>query len=151
MKSHIIEMNRFVWIKVFSMVLKIRYFFHIFGPSSLITCPIHVKITHIGYFWPNFPNLRSKSHDSDVFGSYWENIDFWYRLLISFLRVIIPSDCDLKYHFGPKVLEYGRKKLYLARFLQLAFVMTSPLLFLFFWMGPNSARAFLGRASLGPG
>ena len=128
MKSHIIEMNRFVWIKVFSMVLKIRYFFHIFGSSSLITCPIHVKITHIGYFWPNFPNLRSKSHDSDVFGSYWENIDFWYRLLISFLRVIRPSDCDLKYHFGPKVLEYGRKKLYLARFPQLAFVMTSPLL-----------------------
>ena len=47
----------------------------------------------------------SKTHviDSDVFGSYWENIDFRYRLLISFLRVIIPSDCDLKYHFGPKV------------------------------------------------
>jgi len=132
MKSYIIEMNRFVWIKVFSMVLKIRYFFHIFGPSSLITCPIHVKITHIGYFWPNFPNLRSKSHDSDVFGSYWENIDFWYRLLISFLRVIIPSDCDLKYHFGPKVLEYGRKKLYLVRFPQLAFVMTSPLYIIFF-------------------
>ena len=131
MKSHIIEMNRFVWIKVFSMVLKIRYFFHIFGSSSLTTCPIHVKITHIGYFWPNFPNLRSKLHDSDVFGSYWENIDFWYRLLISFLRVIIPSDCDLKYNFGPKVLEYGRKKLYLVRFPQLAFVMTSPLIWLF--------------------
>ena len=127
MKSHIKEMNRFVWIKVFSMVLKIRYFFHIFGSSSLITCPIHVKITHIGYFWPNFPNLMSKSHDSDVFGTYWENIDFWFRLLIPFLRVIIPSDCDLKYHFGPKVLEYGRKKFYLARFPQLAFVMTSPL------------------------
>ena len=127
MKSHIIEMNRFVWIKVFSMVLKIRYFFHIFGPSSLITCPIHVKITHIGYFWPNFPNLRSKSHDSDVFGTYWENIDFGYRLLISLLRVIRPSDCDLKYHFGPKVLEYGRKKLYLQGFLQLVFDVISPL------------------------
>ncbi len=43
------------------------------------------------------------------------------------MRVIRPSDCDLKYHFGPKVLEYGRKKLYLVRFPQLAFVMTSPL------------------------
>ena len=127
MKSYIIEMNRFVWIKVFSMVLKIRYFFYIFGPSSLITCPIHVKITHIGYFWPNFPNLRSKSHDSYVFGTYWENIDFRYRLLISFLRVIRPSDCDLKYHFGPKVLEYGRKKLYLLRFLQLVIVTNPPL------------------------
>ncbi len=41
--------------------------------------------------------------------------------------MIIPSDCDLEYHFGPKVLEYGRKKLYLVRFPQLAFVMTSPL------------------------
>jgi hypothetical protein len=109
------------------MVLKIRYFFHIFGPSSLITCPIHVKITLIGYFWPNFPNLRSKSHDSNVFGTYWENIDFGYRLLISFLSVIRPSDCHLKYHFGPKVLENGRKKLYILRFLQLVFVMTSPL------------------------
>jgi hypothetical protein len=114
------------------MVLKIRYFFHIFGPSSLITCPIHVKITHIGYFWPNFPNLRSKSHDSDVSGTYWENIDFWFRLLIPLLRVIRPSGCDLKYHFGPKVLEYGRKKLYLARFPQLAFVMTFP--FIFIWI-----------------
>jgi hypothetical protein len=108
------------------MVLKIRYIFHIFGHSSLITCPIHVKITHRGYFWPNFPNLRSKLHDSDVFGTYWENVDFGYRLLISFLRVIIPSDCDLKYHFGPKVLECGRKKLYLVCFPQLVFVMTSP-------------------------
>ena len=70
---------------------------------------------------------KSKSHDSDVFGTYWENIDFGYRLLISLLRVIRPSDCDLKYHFGPKVLEYGRKKLYILRFLQLVFVMTSPL------------------------
>ena len=127
MKSHIIEMNRFVWIKVFSMVLKIRYFFHIFGPSSLITCPIHVKITHIGYFWPNFPNLRSKSHDSDVFGTYRENIDFGYRLLISFLRVIRPSDCDLKYHFGPKMLEYVQKKRSLSLFLQLVIVTNSPL------------------------
>ncbi len=120
-------MNRFFRIKVFSMALKFRYFFHIFGSSSLITCPIHVKITHIGYFWPNFPNLRSKSHDSDVFGSYWENIDFRYRLLISLLRVIRPSDCDLKYHFGPKMLEYGRKKLYLQGFLQLVFDVISPL------------------------
>ena len=126
-------MNRFVWIKVFSMVLKIRYFFYIFGPSSFITCPIHVKITHIGYFWPNFPNLRSKSHDSDVFGTYWENIDFWFRLLISFLRAIRPSDCDLKYHFGPKVLEYGRKKLYLQGFLQLVFDVISPLVFIYYF------------------
>ena len=121
-------MNRFVWIKVFSMVLKIRYFFNIFGPSSLITCPIHVKITHIGSFGRIF-RIWGQNHMiltfSEVIG---ENIDFWYRLLISFLRVIIPSDCDLKYHFGPKVLEYGRKKLYLLRFLQLVFVMTSPLI-----------------------
>ncbi len=144
MKSHIIEMNHFVWIKVFSMVLKIRYFYHIFGPSSLITCPIHVKITNIGYFWPkkfrkrrNHVILTSDSnfriwgqnhkHDSDVFGTFWENIDFRYRLLISFLRVIRTSDYDLKYHFGPKMLEYGRKKFYLLRFLQLVFEMTSPL------------------------
>ncbi len=44
-----------------------------------------------------------------------------------FDHILTLSDCDLKYHFGPKVLEYGRKKLYLVRFLQLAFVMTSPL------------------------
>ncbi len=80
-----------------------------------------------GYFGPNFPNLRSKSHDSDVFGTYWENIDFGHRLLISLLRVIRPSDCDLKYHFGPKVLEYGRKKLFLQGFLQLVFDVISPL------------------------
>ena len=79
------------------------------------------------YFWPNFPNLRSKLHDSHVFGTYWENIDFVYRLFISFLRVIRPSDCDPKYHFGPKVLEYGRKKLYLQVFLQLVFDMISPI------------------------
>jgi hypothetical protein len=41
--------------------------------------------------------------------------------------VIRPSDCDLNYHFGPKVLEYGRKKLYILRFPQLVFVMTFPL------------------------
>jgi replication-associated recombination protein RarA len=87
---------------------------------------------YIGYFWPNFPNLRSKSHDSYVFGTYREKIDFIYQLLISFLRVIRPSDCDLKYHFGPKMLEYGRKKLYLLRFLQLVIVTNSPLCGLFF-------------------
>ena len=47
--------------------------------------------------------------------------------MISLLRVIRPSDCDLNYHFGPQVLEYGRKKLYILRFPQLVFVMTSPL------------------------
>jgi len=57
----------------------------------------------------------------------WENVDLGNRLLISFLRVIIPSDCDLKYHFEPKVLEYSRKKLYILRFPQLVFVITSPL------------------------
>ena len=88
----------------------------------------HAIYSKIVTVLPNFPNLRSKSHDYDVFGTYWENIDFWFRLLIPFLREIRPSDCDLKYHFGPKVLEYGRKKLYLVRFPQLAFVMTSPLL-----------------------
>jgi hypothetical protein len=41
--------------------------------------------------------------------------------------VIRPSDCDPNYHFGPKVLDYGRKKLYILRFPQLVFVMTSPL------------------------
>ncbi len=115
-------MNRFVWIKDFSMALKIRCFFHIFGPSSLNIRPIRVKITHLWYFWPNFPNLRSKLHASDVFGTYWEKIDFGYRWLISFLWVIRPSDCDLKYHFGPKVLENGRKMLYILRFPQLILV-----------------------------
>ncbi len=47
------------------------------------------------------------------------------------ILVIRPSDCDLKYHFGPKVLEYGRKKLYLLRFPQLVFVITSPLSFIY--------------------
>jgi hypothetical protein len=56
-----------------------------------------------------------------------ENINFRYRLLISFLRVIRPSECDLKYHFGPKMLEYGRKKLFLQGFLQLVFDVISPL------------------------
>ena len=49
------------------------------------------------------------------------------RLLISFLRVIRPSDYDLKYHFGPKMLEYDQKKLHVSRFAQLAFLMTSSL------------------------
>ena len=74
-----------------------------------------------------FFNNRSKLHDSDVFGTYREIIDFEYRLLISFLRVIRPSDYDLKYNFGPIMLEYDQKKLYVSRFLQLVFVMTSPL------------------------
>jgi hypothetical protein len=78
-------------------------------------------------FLAEFSEYEVKSHDFDVFGTFREDIDFGYRLLISFLRVIKPSDCDLKYHFGPKVLEYGRKKLYILRFLQLVFVMTSPL------------------------
>ena len=42
--------------------------------------------------------------------------------------MIRPSDCDLKYHFGPKVLENVRKNLFILRFLQLVFVMTSPLI-----------------------
>jgi hypothetical protein len=51
-----------------------------------------------------------------------------YRLLIAFLRVIRPFDYDLlKYHFGPKMLEYGRKKLYVSHFPQLVFDMISPL------------------------
>jgi hypothetical protein len=104
------------------------------------SCENHVF--HLGYIWPNFPNLRSKSHNFDFFGTYCENIDFRYRLLISFLRVIRPSDCDLEYHFGPKVLKYGRKKLYLLRFLQLVFVMTSPLyIFLFRYNGFASGFA----------
>jgi hypothetical protein len=104
------------------MVLKIRYFFHIFyTPDSCENHPYWV-------FLAEFSESEVKSHDSDVFGTYWENIDFRYRLLISFLRVIRASDCDLKYHFGPKVLEYGRKKLYLQGFLQLVFDMISPLL-----------------------
>ena len=40
--------------------------------------------------------------------------------------MIRPSDCDPNYHFGPKVLDFGRKKLYILRFPQLVFVMTSP-------------------------
>jgi hypothetical protein len=43
------------------------------------------------------------------------------------LRMIRPSDCDLKYHFGPKKLKYSRKKFYTLRFPQLVFVMNSPL------------------------
>jgi hypothetical protein len=66
----------------------------------------YCTFVHIGHFKQNFSNQRSNSHYSDVFGSYWENIDFGYRLLISFLRVIRPSDFDLKYHFGLKMLEY---------------------------------------------
>jgi hypothetical protein len=42
--------------------------------------------------------------------------------------VIRPSECDLKYHLRPIVLEYVRKKLYILRFPQLLFVMTSPLI-----------------------
>jgi hypothetical protein len=86
-----------------------------------------VKITHMEYFELNFSNLRSKSQDSDVFGTYWKNIDFGYRLLISFPRVIRPSNYALKYHFGPKMLEYDQKKLYISLFLQLVFHMISPL------------------------
>jgi hypothetical protein len=40
--------------------------------------------------------------------------------------VIRPSDCDIKYHLGPKIIDYGRKKLYIMRFPQLVFLMTSP-------------------------
>jgi hypothetical protein len=57
--------------------------------------------------------------------------DIGYRLLISLLIVIRPSDYDLKYHFGPKMLECNQKKLYVSRFPQLVFVMTSPLLFIY--------------------
>jgi hypothetical protein len=71
--------------------------------------------------------MRSISHDSDVYGTYRENIDFGYRLLISFLRVIRPEEYELKYPFGPKMLEYDQKKLYISLFLQLVFVMNSPL------------------------
>ena len=41
--------------------------------------------------------------------------------------MIRPSDYDLQYNFGPVMLEYDQKKLYVSRFLQLVFVMTSPL------------------------
>jgi hypothetical protein len=41
--------------------------------------------------------------------------------------VIRPLDYDLKYRFGPKMLKYDRKKLYISIFLQLVFVMNSPL------------------------
>ncbi len=37
---------------------------------------------------------------------------------------IRPSNCGLKYHFGPKMLEYCREKLFKSRFLQLVFVIT---------------------------
>jgi hypothetical protein len=54
-------------------------------------------------------------------------ISIGYRVLISFLWVIGSSDCSLKYHFGSTMLEYGEEKLYLPVFLQLAFLMISPL------------------------
>ena len=38
---------------------------------------------------------------------------------------MIRPDYDQKYHLGPKMLEYGRKKLNIKRFLQLVFIMTS--------------------------
>jgi hypothetical protein len=78
------------------------------------------KVSNFEDFLLNFPNLGSKLHDSDVFGTYRENIDFGYRLLISFLRVIRPSEYDLRVQFEPKMLEYDQKKLLVM------FVMTSP-------------------------
>jgi hypothetical protein len=111
----------FVWMKIFREVLKIRYFFHIFGSSSNIIRP---------YMWKSLMVFLAEFSESEVkITLFWRFrnssgiIDFWYRLLISILRVIRPSDCDLKYHFGPKVLEYVRKKLYILRFPQLVFVM----------------------------
>ncbi len=42
--------------------------------------------------------------------------------------MIRPSDCDLDDHFEPKMLEYDRKNaVYVLRFPQLEFAMTSPL------------------------
>ncbi len=102
-------------------------FDEIYRRSNFFYLSVFSQITHQSIDLVKL-NLRSKSHDSDVFGSYWENIHFWYRLLISFLRVIKPSDCDLNYRFGPKMLEYGRKKLHLLRFPQLIIVTNSPLI-----------------------
>ncbi len=50
-----------------------------------------------------------------------------YNSILTTHTTLEHSDCDLNYHFGPKVLEYGRKKLYILRFLQLVFLITSPL------------------------
>ncbi len=99
--------------------------FQIFGSSFLITCPIHVEISHLGYFWPNFAN---SAKFKITWFSRFRNLSGKYRLLTFFPRVIRLSNYDLKYYFGPKVLEYGRKKLYILRFPQLVFVMTSPLI-----------------------
>ena len=104
----IIEMNHFDWIKIIRMVLKIRYFFHIFEPSSLI---IFNSSENLPY--RVFSESEVNLHDSDVFGTYWKNIDFGDRLLIFFLWVIGPLDCDLDNHFESKMLEYSRRKLYL--------------------------------------
>ncbi len=120
---YIIEMNRFVWIKVFSMVLKIRYLFHIFEPSSPYYTPDSCENHPCRVFLAEF----SESEVKITWFRRLRNLLGKYRLLISFLRVIRPSDCDLKYHFGPKVLEYGRKKLCLHGFLQLVFDLISPL------------------------
>ncbi len=45
-----------------------------------------------------------------------------YRFWISIIDLFPESDyiCDLEYLFGPKVLEYGRKKLYLRVFLMIS-------------------------------
>ena len=108
------------------MVLKIRYFFRNFVPSSLLLRPFQVKTTH-RVFLAEFSESEVEITLSDVFRTYSENIDFGYRLLISFQRMIRPSNYALKYHFGPKMLEYDQKNFFVSRFQQLVFVMTSPL------------------------
>ncbi len=121
MKSHIIEMNRFVWIKDFSMVLKIT-FFTILGLAPLLPdlCPIHSYSLFLTEFSESEVKISWFRRFRNLLGKY----RFWISIIDLFLRVIRPSDCDLKFHFEPKMLEYGRKKLFLLRFLQLVFVMT---------------------------
>ncbi len=66
MKFHIIEMNRFVWRKIIRMVLKIRYFFHILEPSSLII----------------YARFMGKSHILSIFLAVYDKFEVkitWYR------------------------------------------------------------------------
>ncbi len=111
----------------FSFVLLkvVKNCYMVFRSSFLIIRPIHVKITNQPLFLPNFTESEVKI----TWFRRFRNLLGKYRLLISFLRVIGPLDWDLEYHFGPKVLEYGRKMLYLARFLQLVFVTNFPFMY----------------------
>ena len=103
--KNIIEMNHIDW-KIFSLVLNIWYLFRNLGPPLPYnipdSCENHPYLGLLAEFSPSEVKITWFQR----FGTYWSK----YRLLISFLWVIWPSDCDLKYHSVPQNARIWSKK-----------------------------------------